>query len=110
MERTWCLCEDNHYFLSFLLHVSNLSRKGQSIVLGRELLVLLFWYMPVTQGMLSALDEGVGNITKALMAKGLWDDVLLVFSTVSTGAWMFFFVCMFFFHWEHCLKQQNIQE
>ena len=25
------------------------------------------------------------NITKALMAKGLWDDVLLVFSTVSTG-------------------------
>lgn len=32
-------------------------------------------------GMLSCMDEGIGNITEALRAKGMLDDTLIVFST-----------------------------
>lgn len=36
-------------------------------------------------GMLTAMDEGLANITAALKAKGMWDDTLVVF-TADNGA------------------------
>lgn len=36
-------------------------------------------------GMLSALDEGVGNVTKALQAKGMFDNTFIIFTTDNGG-------------------------
>ena len=36
-------------------------------------------------GMLSAVDEGIGNVTAALDAKGMLDDTLIVFTTDNGG-------------------------
>jgi arylsulfatase A-like enzyme len=36
-------------------------------------------------GMLTAADEGIGNVTAALQAAGMWDDTLVVFSTDNGG-------------------------
>eukprot|EP01121_Diplochlamys_sp_Union-15-3_P018919 TRINITY_DN6999_c0_g1_i1.p1 TRINITY_DN6999_c0_g1~~TRINITY_DN6999_c0_g1_i1.p1 ORF type:complete len:566 (-),score=88.20 TRINITY_DN6999_c0_g1_i1:50-1747(-) len=36
-------------------------------------------------GMLSCLDEGVGNVTNALKSKGMWDNTLLVFTADNGG-------------------------
>lgn len=35
----------------------------------------------VFAGMLSAVDEGVGNVTKALTAKGMWPSTIFIVTT-----------------------------
>jgi len=57
----------------------------------------LDWYANSTQakswnkkrriyaGMLSAADEGIGNVPAALKEEGLWDDTLVVFTTDNGG-------------------------
>ena len=32
-------------------------------------------------GMVTAMDEGIGNITNTLKELGMWDDTVLIFST-----------------------------
>ena len=32
-------------------------------------------------GMVSAMDEGIANITNAYKTNGLWDDTIVIFST-----------------------------
>ncbi|XP_065187384.1 arylsulfatase B-like [Sycon ciliatum] len=36
-------------------------------------------------GMMMALDEGIGNITKRLKASGMWENTLIVFTTDNGG-------------------------
>ncbi|XP_065178011.1 arylsulfatase B-like [Sycon ciliatum] len=36
-------------------------------------------------GMAKALDEGIGNITQALVEAGMWDDTLIAFTTDNGG-------------------------
>jgi arylsulfatase B len=35
----------------------------------------------VFAGMLSAVDEGVGNVTKTLKAKGMWSSTIFIVTT-----------------------------
>ena len=32
-------------------------------------------------GMVSALDEGIGNITNTFKEKGMWDNTVVIFTT-----------------------------
>ena len=39
-------------------------------------------------GMVHCFDEGLGNVTAALQAKGMLDDTLIVFTTGERDEWM----------------------
>ncbi|ESO99974.1 hypothetical protein LOTGIDRAFT_112980 [Lottia gigantea] len=41
-------------------------------------------------GMVSALDEGIGNVTAALKQKGIYDDTIILF-TADNGGWVSYY-------------------
>lgn len=41
----------------------------------------------IYHAMVNFADEAVGNVTTAMKAKGLWDEMIVVFSTDSVQHW-----------------------
>ena len=51
------------------------------------------WWDHTWGSMLNAVDNGIGNVTKALQAADMWDDTLIVRETslsLSAWAWMIY--------------------
>ena len=42
---------------------------------------MTYFFPSYFTGMVSAMDQAVGNITEAFKQKGFWDNTLMVFST-----------------------------
>lgn len=60
---------------------------GQITSFTQEFLWYSKLYNSLSLGMVTCMDEGVGEVVNAMKQRGLWDDTILIFSTGTSLLW-----------------------
>ena len=80
------------FFLNYDFHVAHEPIEVPRVYFDRQALLLNasgvgdYQHRRTTyQGMVKFMDDVIGNLTRALVAKGMWNDTLIFFSSDNGG-------------------------